>query len=86
MACWDLRKIMTTKDQLSKAYLEAAWSMRHLVGIRKLKAIRASANEEKELKWCYLGFMYDHLADPNRPSVQKKWKRPPGTRTARRCG
>lgn len=63
---------MTIKDQLSKVYLEAAWSMRHRDGLRKLKAIRVSTNEEKELKWCYLGFMYDHLANPNRPSIQKK--------------
>lgn len=41
-------------------------------GVRKLKTIHAITKAEKELKWCYLGFMYDHLASPSKPMIRKE--------------
>jgi tetratricopeptide (TPR) repeat protein len=63
---------MTTIDQLMNAYSQAAWSMKPRDGIRKLKTIRAVTREERELKWCYLGFMYDHLANPHWPGIRRE--------------
>ncbi|MBI4256754.1 tetratricopeptide repeat protein [Candidatus Uhrbacteria bacterium] len=63
---------MSITDQLSKAYLKAAWSLDPRSGIRNLKNIKAATKEEKELKWCYLGFMYDHLANPLWPKIRKE--------------
>ena len=63
---------MSVTDQLSKIYFKAAWSLDPRSGIRNLKKIKTVTKEEKELKWCYLGFMYDHLANPLWPKTRKK--------------
>lgn len=63
---------MTITDRLNKVYSQAAWSLKPHDGIRKLKAIHAVTGEDKELKWCYLGFMYDHLANPLWPESRKE--------------
>lgn len=63
---------MTIKEQLNNVYSQAAWSLKPRDGIRKLKAIHAITKEDKELKWCYLGFMYDHLANPLWPESRKE--------------
>lgn len=63
---------MTTRDQLTRIYTKSAWALTHQDGIRKLRAVRAITREDKELKWCYLGFMYDHLADPTKPSLRTR--------------
>lgn len=63
---------MTIKEQLNNVYSQAAWALKPRDGIRKLKAIHAVTKEDKELKWCYLGFMYDHLANPLWPKSRKE--------------
>lgn len=63
---------MTVTDRLNKVYSQAAWSLKPRDGIRRLNAIHAVTKKDKERKWCYLGFMYDHLANPFWPKSRKK--------------
>lgn len=63
---------MTITDRLNKVYSQAAWSLKPRDGIRRLQVIHAVTKEDKELKWCYLGFMYDHLANPSWPKSRKQ--------------
>lgn len=63
---------MTTRDRLNQIYAKSAWALTHRDGIRKLRAVRVVTKEDKELKWCHLGFMYDHLADPTKPALRRR--------------